>query len=122
MVKISVTTSTGFRAVRGKSGKPLPGLYEADICRVERDQDGLWVADVPMRSIGSSAYMEFRPLSMGGQWIRIGRFKVRADALAIAERLQYGELVFDSAVTRNGEVPVKLVLFSAVVDEIRKHQ
>lgn len=111
-----------FRAVRGKSGTALPGLYESDICRVERDQDGLWVADVPMRSIGNSAYMEFRPLAMGGQWVRIGRFKVRAGALAIAERLQYGELVFDSAVTRNGEAPVKLVLFSTVVDEIRKYQ
>lgn len=117
-----MTANTGFRAGRSKEGKALPGLWESDICRVERDQDGLWVADVPMRNIGKSAYMEFRPLAMGGQWVRIGRFKARADAMTIAERLQYGELVFDSAVTRNGEAPVKLVLFSTVVDEIQKYQ
>lgn len=111
--------STGFRAVRSQSGKPIPGLYESDICRVERDQDGLWVAEVPMRHIGKSAYMEYRPLAMGGQWVRIGRFKVRAGAMAAAERLQYGDLVFDAAVTRNGKKPVELVLFSSVADEIR---
>ena len=108
-----------FRTVRGKSGKALPGLYESDICRVERDHDGLWVAEVPMRRIGKSAYMEYRPLTMGGHWVRIGRFEVRSGAMATAERLKYGELVFDSAIIRNGIEPVKLVLFSSVADEIR---
>lgn len=117
-----MTTSKGFRSVRDKSGQPLPGLYESDICRVERDSDGLWVADVPMRHIGNSAFMEFRPLAMGGQWVRVGRFKVRRGAMSVAERLKSGELIFDSAVSRNGVAPVKLVQFSAVVDEIRQYQ
>lgn len=117
-----MTTSTEFRAVHDQSGKPLPGLYESDICRVERDHDGLWVADVPMRQIGNSAYMEFRPLDMGGQWVRVGHFKVRRGAMSVAERLKSGELVFDTAVSRNGVAPVKLVQFSAVVDEIRQFQ
>ena len=105
-----------------KDGLQIPGLYTSDICRVERDQDDLWVADVPMRSIGKSAFMEFRSLAMGGQWVRIGRFKTRAGALVAAERLQSGEIVFDSAVSRNGHTPVTLVSFSSVVEEIRKFQ
>ena len=114
---------TKFRAVRDKSGKLLPGLYESDICRVEREQDGSWITEVPMRQIGGSAFMEYRPLSMGGQWVRIGRFRVRAGATSIAERLRYGELVFDSSVSRDGEkTVVRLVQFAAVIDEIRKYQ
>lgn len=114
-----MSISTKFRAGRNKEGKALPGLWESDICRVEMDQDGLWVAEVPMREIGKSAYMEFRPLAMGGQWTRIGRFKARAGAMQTAERLQYGELAFDSAITRNGIEPARLVLFSAIADELR---
>ena len=110
-----------FKPVR-KDGRQIPGLYTSDICRVERDQDGLWVADVPMRPIGSSVFMEFRPTEIGGQWMRVGRFKVRAGAMAIAERLQSGELVFDSAVSRNGSTPVRLISFSAAEEEIRAAQ
>lgn len=111
--------SNKFRTVRGESGNALSGVYESDICRVERDQDGLCVAEVPMRKIGDSAYMEYRPITMGGRWVRIGRFDVRDSAMATAERLKYGELVFDSAITRNGMNPVKLVLFASVADEIQ---
>ena len=104
---------------RDKSGDPLPGVYDSDICRVEKGQDGLWIAEVPMRHIGKTAYMEYRPLDMGGRWTRIGQFKVRAGAMQTAERLQYGELVFDSAITRNGIEPARLVLFSSVADELQ---
>ncbi len=103
------------------NGKPLPGLYESDICRVEKTPEG-WITEVPMRRVGNSAFFEFRPLKLSGAWMRIGTFGVRASAMRVAEQLRDGELVYDSAVARNGVAPIRLVRFTAVAEEIRKTQ
>lgn len=110
------------RSVSPIDGAALSGVYESDICRVERNPNGLWVAEVPMRPIGRSAFYEFRPIALGGKWTRIGSFRTRDGAMTLAEKLRDGELVYDSAVTRNGHEPVRIVRFAAVVDEIRNFQ
>ncbi len=102
-------------------GKAISGLYESEICRIERTSDG-WCAEVPMRRIGNSAYFEFRPLNLGGHWVRIGTFRIRAGAMHTAQQLKDGELVFDTAVSRNGIEPIRLVRFTAVQDSIRETQ
>lgn len=100
----------------------MDSLYESDICRAERGQDGLWVAEIPMRQIGRSAYKEFRPVALGGHWVRVGGFRAIEDAIACAERFQGGELVYDDAASRNGSAPNRIVRFAAVADEIRNQQ
>jgi len=97
-------------------------IFESDICRAERGNDGLWIAEIPMRQIGRSVYKEFRPVALGGHWVRVGGFRTIEDAIACAERFQAGELVYDDAVSRNGETPKKVVRFAAVADEIRNQQ
>lgn len=97
-------------------------IFESDICRAERGNDGLWIAEIPMRQIGRSVYKEFRPVALGGRWVRVGRFRTIEDMTAFAERFQGGELVYDDAVERNGSVPNRIVRFAAVADEIRNQQ
>ena len=102
-------------------GEAIAGLYESEICRFERTPTG-WCAEVPMRRIGNSAYFEFRPLNLGGHWVRIGTFRIRAGAMQTAQQLKDGELVFDTAVARNGIEPIRLVRFTAVQNAIRESQ
>jgi len=115
-------TEHNFRQFRDSKGMAQPGLWVSDICRVERSTDG-WDAEAPMRQIGRSAYCEFRPVEMGGQWGSIGTYRVREDAMIAAEKLKSGNWVWHPA-TRDklGKVPGYLTKFAEIVSEIADSQ
>lgn len=115
-------TEHSFKMCRDEQGKAIPGLWISEICRVERI-DGLWRAEVPMRAIGKSRFYEFRPVDMDGQWRSIYSYRVREDAMQIAERLQSGVWVWQkSHFDEFGRVLGRLVKFADVVDEITATQ
>ena len=111
-----------LKPVRDDKGV-LPGLFKCDICRIEMRDDGWWRAQVPMRDIGNSQYREFCPIERGGAWMDFGSYKVKAGALAAAERLQSGVYVWLRPYKDEfGLVPGRLVEFKDAVEAIRAAQ
>lgn len=115
-------TKHSFQMCRDEQGKVIPGLWASEICRVERI-DGLWRAEVPMRAIGQSRFCEFRPIDMDGQWQSIYSYRVREDAMLVAERLKSGVWVWQKpCFDEFGRVLGRLVKFADVVGEITATQ
>ena len=114
---------TKFTAHKDKSGKAIAGLWESEICRVERVEE-LWAAQVPLRRIGASYYYEYHPSASGGAWQSIGSYRTRKSAMHNAELLVAGNHVWEPAIRIvDGEaMPARMVLFKDVVDEIRDSQ
>ena len=111
-----------FKPVKNAKGV-LPGLFECDICRIEKREDGCWRAQVPMRKIGNSQYQEFCSVERGGVWLDIGHYKVKAGALAAAERLHSGVYVWLRPYKDEfGPVPGRLVEFKDAAEAIRASQ
>lgn len=110
-----------LRQTKGRNGKALPGLWECDIVRMERDIDG-WAAQVPMRQIGETVYWEFRAAHRGGVWVSIGHYRTREDAVRSALILQSGLYVWRMAYsTGDVKVPGLPYRWEAVAEEIAKH-
>ncbi len=115
-------TKRKLRAVKDAQGV-LPGLFECDICRIEKRDDGWWRTQVPLRTIGNSSFSEFRSLDRGGVWMDIGAFKVKALAVAAAERLESGVYVWQHPARNElGRIPGQIVEFKEAAEAIRAGQ
>lgn len=111
-----------FKPVKDAKGV-LRGLFECDICRIEKRDDGFWRTQVPLRKIGNSSYQEFCSIDRGGVWQDIGHYKIKAASLAAAERLHSGVYLWQPSYRDAlGLVPGRLVEFKDVVDSIRAAQ
>lgn len=110
-----------LRRSKNRNGRPIPGLWESDVVRMERASTG-WAAQVPMRPIGQSVYWEFRAASRGGAWVDIGRYHKRADAVRAALLLKSGLYVWRAAhTTDSGLVPGVFHRWEDVSAEIAAH-
>lgn len=115
-------TERKLRAVKDAQGV-LPGLFECAICRIEKRDDGWWRTQVPLRAIGNSPFSEFRSLDRGGVWMDIGAFKVKALAVAAAERLESGVYVWQHPARNElGRIPGQIVEFKEAAEAIRAGQ
>ncbi len=111
-----------FKPFRDAKGV-LRGLFVCDICRIEKSDDGWWRAQVTMRPLGKSRYSEFCALDRGGVWTNVGSYKIKAGALAAAERLESGVYVWrHPSKDEIGVIPGQLVEFKDAVEEIRQFQ
>lgn len=107
-----------LKQVKDGEGRPLRGLWESPIVRLEAVQGG-WEGWVPVRSIGKSSYYEFRPVDMGGKFMMIGTYRTKDDCCVIAERLKSGTHVLrDQYRDSQGVVPCAVVEWSEVATDI----
>jgi len=75
-----------------KMKRILPGLYEGERIRCEREPDGIWFAQAKAREIGRTALFEAHH---AGKWVGCGRFRTLEIVESVDEALQSGEYVID---------------------------
>lgn len=114
-----------LKQVKDGEGRPLRGLWESDIVRMEANEGG-WLCEVPMREVGSeigthTGVYEFRSIERGGRWIRVGTYRTRDGGCIVAERLKSGIYVWRAGYTcEDGPVPSAVVEWAEVAEQVAK--
>ena len=102
-----------------RDNRPVPGCWEGEGVRLEKDPDKGWAIQVRLKEIGTTRYHEY---SSHGLWMHVGHYKTREVACRAADLLKAGTHVFRPAHSFNGTpMPDMLYRWENVKVEIGTH-